>query len=164
MKIVISESQYKRLIEAEEEQKVLRIPSLKFFNDDWFQLQEFLETKGNPLYSIGGNLYLMKVPIKSLGNLISVGGNLYLRNTPIEFLGNLISVGGNLNLKYSPIESLENLTSVGGSLNLLGTRIESLGNLTSVGGDLFLKVTPISKMYNEKQIRRMVNVEGNIYL
>ena len=164
MKIVISESQYKRLIETEEEQKVLRIPSLKFFNDDWFQLQEFLETKGNPPYSIGGNLDLRKTPIESLGNLVSVGGYLNLRDTPIESLGNLQSVGGSLYLGNTPIESLENLTSVGGSLNLLGTRIESLGNLTSVGGDLFLKVTPISKMYNEKQIRRMVNVEGDIYL
>ena len=53
MKIVISESQYKRLIEAEEEQKVLRIPSLKFFNDDWFILEKFLDHKGNPPYSIG---------------------------------------------------------------------------------------------------------------
>jgi hypothetical protein len=24
--------------------------------------------------------------------------------------------------------------------------------------------TPLSKMYNEKQIRKMVNVEGDIYL
>jgi hypothetical protein len=103
MKIVISESQYQRLIEAEEEQKVLRIPSLKFFNDDWFQLQEFLETKGNPPYSIGGNLDLRKTPIESLGNLTSVGGNLYLRNTPIESLGNLKSVGGDLYLYETPI-------------------------------------------------------------
>ena len=162
MKIVISESQYKRLIDAEEEQKVLRIPSLKFFNDDWFQLQEFLETKGNPPYSIGGSLDLRRTPIKSLENLQSVGGDLDLEASSIESLGTLQSVGGSLNLQGTRIESLGNLESVSGDLDLEASLIESLGNLTSVGGDLFLKVTPISKMYNEKQIRRMVNVEGNI--
>ena len=144
MKIVISESQYKRLIEAEEEQKVLRIPSLRFFNDDWFKLQKFLEKKGNPPYSISGNLDLYGIPIESLGNLQSVGGNLDLMYTPIKSLGNLISVGGYLNLKNSPIESL--------------------GNLQSVDGYLYLRGTPLSDMYTEKQIRQMVNVEGRIYV
>jgi hypothetical protein len=144
MKIVISESQYQRLIEAEEEQKVLRIPSLKFFNDDWFQLQEFLETKGNPPYSIGGYLSLRDTPIESLGNLQSVGGDLGLYRTPIKSLGNLKSVGGDLYLRDTPIDSL--------------------GNLQSVDGDLYLRGTPISKMYTKKEIRQMVNVEGDIYL
>ena len=144
MKIVISESQYKRLIESEEEQKVLRIPSLKFFNDDWFQLQEFLEKKGNPPYSIGGDLDLRDTSIESLENLTSVGGDLDLYNTPIESLGNLQSVGGFLDLQ--------------------GTYIESLGNLQSVGGDLYLYETPISEKYSEEEIRQMVNVEGEIYL
>jgi hypothetical protein len=164
MKIVISESQYKRLIETEEEQKVLRIPSLKFFNDDWFQLQEFLETKGNPPYSIGGNLDLRKTPIESLGNLTSVGGNLYLRNTPIESLGNLQSVGGDLDLYNTPIESLGYLQFVGNRLYMPGTKIDSLGNLKSVGGDLYLYETPISEKYSEEEIRQMVNVDEIIYL
>jgi hypothetical protein len=164
MKIVISESQYKRLIETEEEQKVLRIPSLKFFNDNWFQLQEFLEKKGNPPYSIGGNLDLRKTPIESLGNLQSVGGDLDFRDTSIEFLENLTSVGGDLDLYNTPIKSLGNLTSVGGYLDLQVTYIESLGNLQSVGGDLYLYETPISKKYSEKEIRQMVSVGGGIHL
>ena len=165
MKIVISESQYKRLIEAEEEQKVLRIPSLKFFNDDWFQLQEFLETKGNPPYSIGGSLNLKNSPIESLGNLQSVGGNLDLRGTPIKSLGNLQTVGGYLDLKGTPIKSLGNLQTVGGNLYLRNTPIESLGNLQSVGGGLYLYLydTPISRKYSEEEIRQMVNVGGKIY-
>ena len=109
MKIVISESQYNRLIEAEEEQKVLQIPSLKFFNDDWFLLQEFLEKKGNPPYSLGGDLDLGGKPVKSLGNLQSVGGELDLRVTPIKSLGNLQSVGESLYLSKTPIKSLGNL-------------------------------------------------------
>ena len=112
------------LKEYVEEQEILHIPSFKYFNDDWEMLQRFLQLKGNPLYSIGGNLYL--------------------RNTPIESLGNL--------------------TSVGGYLNLTDTPIKSLGNLTSVGGYLNLENTPISEKYSEKEIRKMVKVEGEIYL
>ena len=144
MKIVISESQYKRLIESEEEQKVLKIPSLKFFNDDWFILEKFLDHKGNPPYSIGGDLDLRKTPIESLGNLTSVGGDLDLYDTPIKSLGSLQSVGGTLDLE--------------------NTSIKSLGNLQSVGGKLDLRETPISKKYSEQEIRQMVNVDGEIIL
>ena len=62
MKIFISESQYKRLIESEEEQEVLEIPNLRIFGKDgdvaWNRLQKFLKSKGNPPYSIGGDLDL----------------------------------------------------------------------------------------------------------
>ena len=34
MKIVISENQYKRLIEAKEEGKIIKFPSLEFFDED----------------------------------------------------------------------------------------------------------------------------------
>jgi hypothetical protein len=163
MKIVISESQYQRLIESEK-QKVLRIPSLKFFNDDWFKLQKFMERKGNPPYSIGGDLDLRETQIESLGNLKSVGGYLNLERTPIESLGNLQSVGGFLSLEGTPIKSLGNLKSVGGYLDLSHTDIQSLGNLESVGGNVFLRETPLSKMYTEKQIREMVDVVGKIYM
>jgi hypothetical protein len=144
MKIIITESQYKKILKEEEEQKVLHIPSMKHFNDDWNLLQKFLESKGNPPYSIGGDLYLIGKAIKSLGNLQSVGGSLYLPNTPIEFLGNL--------------------TSVGGWLVLRGTPIESLGNLQSVGGYLDLIRTPLSVKYTKKDIRKMVDVGGKIYM
>jgi hypothetical protein len=145
MKIIITESQYNRILKEEEEQKVLRIPSFKFFNNDWDLLQKFLERNGNPPYSIGGDLE-------------------FRTNTKFKSLGNLISVGGDLDLRGTSIESLGNLTSVGGNLFLVGTPIESLGNLTLVGGNLFLVGTPLSKMYTKKQIREMVNVGGVIYL
>ena len=141
MKIIISENQYKRLFE--QEQKVLHIPDLKYVGG-WDILQEFLILKGNPPYSIGGNLDLRETSIESLGNLQSVGGYLNLYGTPIKSLGNLKSVGGDLYLEGTPIKSLE--------------------NLKSVGGNLILYKTPISKMYSEDQIRQMVNVEGKIYL
>jgi hypothetical protein len=144
MKIIITESQYKRILKEEKEQKVLSIPSFKFFNNDWDILQEYLKDVGNPPYSIGGDLKLLYTSIESLGNLRSVGGDLDLFDTPIESLGNLQSVGGYLDLYKTPIESL--------------------GNLKSVGGFLNLPETPLSKMYTRKQIRQMVNVDGEIYL
>ena len=144
MKIIITESQYKRILREEEEQEVLHIPSFKFFNDDWDLLQKFLEQRGNPPYSIGGNLDLYKTPIKSLGNLQSVEGSLYLKNNPIESLGNLTSVGGDLELEHTPIESLGNLTSVEGYLNLIST--------------------PLSEKYTEEEIRQTVNVGGSVHL
>ena len=162
MKIIITESQHKRLFE--EEQKVLRIPSVKVF-DDWNGLQRFLKSKGNPFYSIGGNLYLQYYVIESFERLISVGGGLDLRNNDtIKSLGTLTSVGGSLDLLNSTITSLGNLTSVGGYLDLQNTNIESFENLTSVGGLMDLNNTPISKKYSEEEIRQMVNVRGDIYL
>jgi hypothetical protein len=144
MRIIITESQYNKILMEEEEQEVLHIPSMKIFGGDWDLLQKFLELKGNPPYSIGGNLYLEDSSIESLGNLISVGGDLYLYNTPIK--------------------SLENLTSVGDDLDLEGTSIKSLENLISVGGDLDLQGTPLSKMYTKEQIRQMVDVGGKLFM
>jgi hypothetical protein len=164
MKILVTESQYRKILSEEKEQKVLRIPSLKFFSEDWDLLQKFLKHRGNPPYSIGGDLDLRETQIESLGNLQSVGGYLYLEGTPIKSLGNLTSVGGTLNLLYTSIESLGNLQSVGGYLDLEDTPIESLGNLQTVGGNLFLERTPLSMMYTEEQIRQMVNVDDKIYL
>jgi hypothetical protein len=186
VKILVTESQYKKILREEKEQKIFRVPGLDFFHENpweaWNILQKVLEARGNPPYSIGGDLYLKNTPINSLGNLTSVGGSLDLRLTEIESLGNLQSVGGYLDLRDTEIESLGNLTSVGGSLdlsfteikslgnlrsvggdlNLWDTPIESLGNLTSVGGDLNLIRTPLSIKYTEEEIRQMVDVPEEI--
>jgi hypothetical protein len=106
MKIIITESQYNRILKEEEDQKVLHIPSLKFFNNDpweaWQILQEFLEKSGNPPYTIGGNLYLEDSSIEFLGNLISVEGDLDLQGTPLskmynkEQISQMVNVGGKI--------------------------------------------------------------------
>ncbi len=92
MKIIISEAQHKRLFE--EEQKVLHIPDIRIFGNDWDNLQRFLESKGNPPYSLGGNLDLVGLKVESLGNLVSVEHDLYAYDTPLKSLANLTSVGG----------------------------------------------------------------------
>jgi hypothetical protein len=142
MKIIISESQHRRLFE--EEQKILRIPDFKIFGNDWDILQRFLESKGNPPYSLGGNLDLVGLKVESLGNLVSVEHDLYAYDTPLK--------------------SLANLTSVGGLMDISNTQIESLGNLSFVGGDLILNDTPISRKYSEKEIYKDIHVVGYIYL
>ena len=145
MKIIISESQHRRLFE--EEQKVLHIPDLKIFGNDWDVLQRFLESKGYPLYSLGGNLNLVGLEVESLGNLVSVQHDLYAYDTPLKSLGKLTSVGGLMDLSNTPIESLGNLSFVGGSLVLSGT---------SLRNDSY----PLN--LNSLQIRQTVDVQGSI--
>jgi hypothetical protein len=149
MKIIITESQYKKIME-EEEQEVLNIPSLKYFDNDWDFLQEFLESEGNPPYTIGGNLNLVGLKVESLGNLVSVEHDLYAYDTPLKSLGNLTSVGGLLDLSNTQIESLGNLSFVGGSLVLNGIPL--------FGED----ASPRSLERQSEIIRRKVYVKGNI--
>jgi hypothetical protein len=145
MKIIISEAQHKRLFE--EEQQVLHIPDFKIFGNDWDVLQRFLKSKGNPLYSLGGNLNLVGLEVESLGNLVSVQDDLYAYDTPLKSLGKLTSVGGLMDLSNTPIESLGNLSFVGGSLVLSGTALRN---------DSY----PLN--LNSLQIRQTVDVQGSI--
>jgi hypothetical protein len=148
MKYIITESQHKRLFE--EEQKILHIPDIRIFGNDWDNLQRFLESKGNPPYSLGGNLDLVGLKVESLGNLVSVEHDLYAYDTPLKSLGSLTSVGGLMDISNTQIESLGNLSFVGGSLVLKGT-------------PLFPKdASPRSKQRMEDMIRRKVYVQGNI--
>jgi hypothetical protein len=148
MKIIISEAQHKRLFE--EEQKVLHIPDIRIFGNDWDILQRFLESKGNPPYSLGGNLDLVGLKVESLGNLVSVEHDLYAYDNPLKSLGSLTSVGGLMDISNTQIETLGNLSFVGGSLVLKGT-------------PLFPKdASPRSMQRMEDMIRRKVYVQGNI--
>jgi hypothetical protein len=176
------------LREEQEEEKLLKIPGLKFFNNDWNVLQKFLESQGNPRYSIGGNLDLFRRDdIESLGNLVKVEGDLNLNvswglrslgnleyvggvldlfnNKYLESLGDLKYVGGTLRADYgSNISSLDNLKYVGGNLKLSHClRLRSLGNLEKVVGDLNIYNTPLAH-HTEEQIRRMVEVGGYIFM
>jgi hypothetical protein len=144
MKIIISEAQHKRLFE--EEQKVLHIHDVKVFGG-WNNLKRYLELKGNPPYSIGGDLDLSFTSTRTLGNLQSVGGDLNLSNTDIQYLWKLKSVGGSLILKNTSVSSFG-----------------FFGDLKHVGGYLSLEDTPISQDYTAKEIREVINVVGYIYL
>ena len=118
MKILLTESQYKTILE--QEQEVLEIPSVDLFGG-WDGLQVYLERKGNPPYSIGGDLDLSRTPIKSLGNLQSVGGDLDLYGAPIKSLGNLSSVGGYFNLTGTPLSKMMTEEEIRNKVEVEGT-------------------------------------------
>jgi hypothetical protein len=187
MKIIITEGQYKRLFETEQEQKVFEIPSIKNFGasneDAWENLQKYLQSKGNPPFSVKGNVKV-DFGIDTLGKLVSVKGNLNLRENDIWDLGELKSVGGYLDLMdtYVNSGSLGNLEYVGGDCDLFQCRVDSMGKLKHVGGTLSVAYSNITslgelkyvggnldifgsrllKKYSEEEIRSMVEIKGDI--
>ena len=119
-------------------ENLLKIP-YTVFNNDWDQLQQFLERRGNPRYELVGDVKLLnRKDISDLGNLVRVDGNLSLYWSSIQSLGSLVRVYGYLDLRETSIKSLGNLVRVDGYLDLRFTRIESLGNLEYVGGAVIL--------------------------
>lgn len=182
VKYIINESQYKKLVESKEK-KILHIPSLALFNNDWDSLQEYLKKKGNPFYSIGGDLtfpygnthyvnldklvevegsvYIKNVNRVNLGSLKRVGGNLELHITPIESLGKLEYVGGYLDVSRTHIKSLGNLTHVGQDCYLYNTKLKSFGKLSFVGNDLIIDGY-LAKAYSFEEIFREINILGEI--
>ena len=177
----------RRVLREEQEEQILKIPGIRFFNNDWSILQKFLESQGNPRYSIGGDLNLSFSDIKSLGNLVRVEGNLDLYgNESFQSLGNLEYVGGHLDLMscknlvslggleyvggYLDLRGCKNLQSLGdlryvdGFLDLSSSGIISLGNLKYVDGWLDLRRTPLSEKYTKEEIRNMIKVVGNIFM
>jgi hypothetical protein len=141
------------LREQQEEEKLLKIPGIRYFNNDWNILQKFLESQGNPRYSIGGDLDLREKEVGTLGNLVRVEGNLSLFGTYLDSLGSLEYVGGNLDFRDTDVETLENLVRVEGSLDLGSTRIETLENLEYVGGALNL-----AYCLNLKSLGKLIHV------
>ena len=122
------------------EDKVIKVPGLKFFDskpmEAWSMLQKFLNKKGNPPYIIKNNVYLNNLPVKTLDNLKTVNGDLLLKGTKIDDLGVLVYVEGNLDLRNTPIKSLGELYGVGKNLVLYNTPIQDLGKLKFVGGSV----------------------------
>jgi hypothetical protein len=116
MKYIITEAQYRLLIEQDD---ILNI-HFGIFNDDWNLLQKFLERRGNPPYKISGDLDLYETPIESLGSLISVGGNLDLYDSNVKSLGNLRSVGGYLDLRNTPISETHSKEDIRDKVNVDG--------------------------------------------
>jgi hypothetical protein len=155
----------RRVLREEQEEKILKIPGIRYFNNDWSILQKFLESQGNPRYSIGGDLNLRDSDIESLGNLVRVEGNLDLQSCKnLVSLGDLEYVGDFLDLRDTDIKTLGKLKYVGRWLSLSDSDIVSLGNLEYVGGWLDLGRTPLSKKYTIEEIRNMVEVVGGIFM
>jgi hypothetical protein len=177
----------RRVLREQEEEKLSELPPIDdFFDNDWNLVLNFMNRYRNKKFYYPSDLDLTFSDIETLGNLVKVEGDLNLRKCQnFQSLGNLEYVGGNLNLRYTKIETLENLEYVGGGLNLIDTDIEtlgnleyvgdaldlfgcenlkSLGNLEYVGGYLDLSSTPLEKKYTEEEIRKMIEVDGEVYL
>jgi hypothetical protein len=159
MKYIINERQYKLLTE---EQEILNIPSVKFFGN-WESLQMFLNRKGNPLYSINGDLFLnpYKDKIESFGNLVSVEKNLhYTGSNDLTSIGKLTSVGGTLDIQGSKnLTSLGELTSVGDSQTSLeiyaNLNLSDCVNLTDLG-----KLTSLRAGLNLSGCKKLTSLEN----
>ena len=106
MKYIITKKQYNLILESSEEEKLLKVPDLSFFANNWDVLQAYLKSEGNPRYYVDGNLDLRNSDITSLGNLIRVEGFLDLEETNIKSLGNLKYVGGYLHLVNTPLSKI----------------------------------------------------------
>ena len=156
----------RRVLREQEQEKLSELPPIDdFFDNDWNLVLNFMSRYPNKKFYYLGDLDLSYSKIETLGNLVRVEGNLGLIDTDIETLGNLEYVDGNLYLSESDIKSLGNLERVDGYLNLYGCEnLQSLGDLKYVGGFLSLGYTPLSKKYTKEEIRKMVEVVGEVYL
>jgi hypothetical protein len=103
--------------------------------------------------------------LKSLGKLREVDGRITLSYTQITRVPDfIVNVNGSCGLSGLKIEDLNNLETVRGSLYLNDTpNLKSIGKLKYVGDDLELKGSNLTKIMSEKEIRRQVRIEGNIY-
>lgn len=181
MKIIITESQYWRLIESEEEGfKLYNFTKLyKSYKNDPNMWDEIFEQK-NRLniknggkkydgYYIDGSVDLRKSKdITELKYLVKVGGFLNLNETPITELLMLSTVGGYLDLSGSQITELPMLSKVGGSLDLYKTPITELPMLSTVGGYLDLRNDllgeELKKTMSKEEIKNKFGVKGDLYI
>lgn len=121
-------------------------------------LVEFL----NNTISINGDLTIDK-DMTDLGIVEEIIGDLDIEEcTKITNLGNIIKIRGSLLAGGSGLKTLSNLFVVHLSVELDGCKyLKNFGKLKHVGGDMFIRKTKLGNL-DEKQLRRMVTVEGDI--
>jgi hypothetical protein len=173
MKIIINETQLRKIFESENKRKLLSIP-VELFYDKRDAILDNYKKKGFDGIKLEGDLNIYDLDVKDieriLNEVVIVTGNLDLFNiTRIKSLGRLEKVGGKLDLFKTSIKSLKNLVSVGGSLDLTASSIEDLDKLKSVGGSLNLFNTPLGKKLKESgmsedEIKNKFGVNGMLFL
>ena len=121
MKIIISESQLKMLIEDEKKESLLPIKG-----------NEFIKKYKKMLKPTFSKRYGTEVPNYKLkgANGIKINGDLDLSELDVEdierILDEVVYITGNLDLfNFTKISSLNRLEKVGGKLELFGTSIKS---------------------------------------
>jgi hypothetical protein len=150
MRIIISEEQYRYILENELTNKPIYKNLLEISVD------EFL-----PIWSI-----FIKTYKKKGYDGLKLYGDLNLSESDVDdiekILNEVVIVTGYLSLGVTSITSLGNLISVGDFLDLENTKIKRLGKLKYVGGDLYIITCPLSKLSDE-EIRSQVEIKGKIY-
>jgi len=155
MKIIISENQYKLILENEEnKENLMPFPMDRIVGDSEKKSERFnqLISKFNPKrydgiviigdFNYGTLSFIKKDSLNTLfNNIVRVNGDLKLNfNKKITSLNKLKVVTGNLNLnECSNLERLEELESVGGDISLrFNNNLTSLGKLTKIKKSLYL--------------------------
>ena len=174
MKIIISESQYKLILENEEKKDKLISIDASIFIKQYDTILKKYKSKEEDLdgIKIKGNLDLTELDTKDiqriLDEVVHITGYLDLQNTEIESLGKLESVGSYLDLSDTPIKNLGRLKEVGGYLYLRDSEVEDLKNITKVGSYLYLTGSPIGKKLEDEmspnEIRNKYGVKGRVYI
>jgi hypothetical protein len=153
MKIIISETQLKQIIESEKKDRLYNIPAEDFVEDYQAIIDTYNRKNKYDGIKIEGDLDLIELDIEDIEKI----------------LNEVIIVTDGLDLSFTQIKSLGKLEKVGDSLNLQYTSITSLGNLTEVGGYLFLIGTPLGKKLadsgmSEEEIKNKYGVKGRLYI
>jgi len=155
MKLIITESQLRLIVENGIRDRVFNVPGeLLEDKDSFYKMYKLYKDNKESKNYVG---------IKVIGdfNLIGVLGG-KLSSELIDFCNNLVQVDGDLRvvnnyivgltLKGSKISELPELESVGGGLYLSHSKIESLPKLESTGGYLFLNDSPLADLGNLKSV------------
>ena len=133
MKIIISEGQLRLIIESEKEDKGENLIDFTGVYESGVSTNKWDEMFEHINNKKKGGKY----------DGYYIDGDVYLSSSDITELNYLVKVGGNLDLRRTPIKSLPMLSYVGGSLDLVET--------------------PLSKVTTKKELRKQINVRGNIY-
>jgi hypothetical protein len=180
MKIIISESQLKMLIEDENKDEDKKKESLLPIKADLFtkMYKKMLiptfskrhdaevpnyKLKGADGFKIKGNLDLTELDLvdieKILNEVIVVDGNLDLRKSKIKTLGRLEKVSGYVDLSgCKELTDLGNLKYVNDYLGLDETKIKTLGNLEYVGKTLYIDGVRIEDLSKLKYVGGNINL------
>lgn len=178
MKVIISESQYRQIIESENRGNLFIVPE-EFIVDEYNEHSEYDFYKVNKLFEENKskrgwdgikvlttldleNYYIKSNEIKNfLNNLVEVDGSLYLSGKDITSLPKLVRVNGDFDISRSKIKTIPLLEYVSGDFNLYKSKLESLPDSLSIGGDLIIANTPLVK-YLDEDIKEKINVQGEI--
>jgi len=168
MRIIISESQLRLIIENEDNLMDLS-PVKKYYHpSQWDEMFEMVNNKKGGKYDgyyINGDLDLRNLGLMNRhiddSNYDYDYDDDFESESDIPFgLKYLVRVNGFLNLRYSEVTDLSNLKYVESYLNISGTNIDKLPELEHVGGGFALENTKVNDLPKLKYVRGILSTNG----